>query len=103
MNITTAILICLFLAGSCYFLINWFTFFRRQPNPSVEDRFLAFTILIVATLFWILLIPIYCFKLLTKNLFKLVPVPKRSVTSEAESTIEYAKTLTRKYKINSQI
>ena len=103
MNITAAVSICLFLAGSCYFLINWFTFFRRQPNPSVEDRFLAFTILIVATIFWVLLIPFYCFKLLTKSLFNRWQAPARSVTSKTESTIKYADLLTRKYKIKSTL
>lgn len=103
MNTTTALSICFFLAGSCYFLINWLTFFRRQPNPSVEDRFLAFTILIIATTFWVFLIPFYIFKFFSKNLFKRSSTPERSVTSDTKPTIEYSEVLTREYNIKSQI
>lgn len=70
MNIIVALSICFFLAGTCYFSINWITFFRRQPNPSLEDRFLACTILVVASVFWVLLIPVYAFKLLIKPFLK---------------------------------
>jgi amino acid transporter len=103
MNIIAAISICFFLAGSCYFFINWVTFFRRQPNPSVEERFLAFTILIIATTFWVLLIPFYIFKLLVENLSKRSQAPEREVTSRTEPTIEYSEVMTREYKIKSQI
>jgi len=103
MNIIAAISICFFLAGSCYFFINWVTFFRRQPNPSVEDRFLAFTILIIATIFWVLLIPFYIFRFLIKNIFARSPVSDRAATSRIEPKIEYSEVVTKEYKIKSQV
>jgi hypothetical protein len=79
------------------------TFFRRQPNPSVEDRFLAFTILIIATTFWVLLIPFYIIKLLIKNIFKRPPVPEPAATNRTKSTIEYSEVMTRECKVKSQV
>jgi hypothetical protein len=101
MNIIAALSICLFLAGTCYFSINWFTFFRRQSNPSVEDRFLALTILIVASFFWVLLIPFYIFKFLMKPLFR--QINKQPVKAEVEPSINYSEVLTAEYKVKSQI
>ena len=103
MNIIIAASICFFLAGTCYFLINWFTFFRRQPDPSVEDRFLAFVILIVATIFWVLLIPFYCFKLFANLFFHMRKAKKRSASNATESKTSYSEVLRTEYKVKSQI
>jgi len=103
MNIIIAASICFLLAGTCYFSINWFTFFRRQPEPSVEDRFLAFIILSVATIFWVLLIPIYCFKLFTNLFFNAAKAQKQSVINATKPATDYSEVLRTEYKVKSQI
>jgi hypothetical protein len=103
MNTIIAASICIFLAGSCYFLMNWMTFFHRQPNPSVEDRFLAFTILIVATIFWVLLIPVYCFRLFTNFLSNMPKATKQQTINTAKLTTGYSEVLRTDYKVKSQI
>jgi TRAP-type C4-dicarboxylate transport system permease small subunit len=93
MKIIAITLILFFLAGTCYFSMNWFTFFRHQPRPSVEDRFLALTILFVATIFWVVLIPFYCFKVLIKLVFHQRETPSQPATEETEPAINYSQLL----------
>ncbi|NHC33952.1 hypothetical protein C7B80_17250 [Cyanosarcina cf. burmensis CCALA 770] len=103
MNTIIAASICIFLAGSCYFLMNWMTFFHRQPDPSVEDKFLAFTILIVATFFWVLLIPVYCFRLFTKLFLHAIEAIKQPAINKTKLTTGYSEVLRTDYKVKSQI
>lgn len=52
------ILLIACLSTTFYFFINWLRFCNRTPSSSVEDRFLAVVILVVATILWPVVIPI---------------------------------------------
>lgn len=58
-------LLSVYLIGSCYFFINWFKFFKKNLNSSVEDSFLAIVILIIATVLWPFAVPTYLMEILT--------------------------------------
>ncbi len=64
-------LISAYLIGSCYFLTNWFKFFKKNLNSSVEDSFLAIVILVIATVLWPFAVPISLLEILTLPRHKL--------------------------------
>lgn len=45
-------LVVVYLLVACYFFNNWLIFSKQVPNSSVEDGFLSFVILVIATLLW---------------------------------------------------
>jgi hypothetical protein len=47
-----------------YFFANWFTFSHRHPASNPEEKFLSLIISLVTTVFWPLIIPISCVKIL---------------------------------------
>ncbi|MFM7559500.1 hypothetical protein [Cylindrospermopsis raciborskii] len=47
-----------------YFFANWFTFSHRHPASTPEEKFLSLIISLVTTVFWPLIIPISCVKIL---------------------------------------
>ncbi|WP_353928971.1 hypothetical protein WJM97_11585 [Okeanomitos corallinicola TIOX110] len=49
---------------TCYFFSNWFRFSLRQPASTPEEKFLSFVMSLITTIFWPLIIPISCFKIL---------------------------------------
>lgn len=57
-------LIAAYLFVSCYFFINWLKFFNRI-RLSVEDSFLSFVILVIVTMLWPLVVPMFLMQLLT--------------------------------------
>ncbi len=64
-------LISAYLIGSCYFISNWFKFFKKNLNSSVEDSFLAIVILVIATVLWPFAVPISLLEILTLPRHKL--------------------------------
>ncbi|MGJ5676366.1 MAG: hypothetical protein ACR9NN_22625 [Nostochopsis sp.] len=69
MNKMLSALVISYLLMTCYFCINWLRFHLRHLTNSPEDIFLSLVILAIATIFWPLLIPIHCLKILqTKQL-----------------------------------
>ena len=57
-------LIAAYLLVSFYFFSNWLKFFNRI-SLSVEDSFLSFVILVIVTMLWPFVIPIFLLQLLT--------------------------------------
>lgn len=60
-----------YLIGSCYFFTNWFKFFKKHLNSSIEDSFLAIVILVIATVLWPFAVPISLLEILTFQKLKL--------------------------------
>lgn len=58
-------LLSAYLIVSCYFFTNWFKFFKKHLNYSVEDSFLAIVILVIATVLWPFAVTISLLEILT--------------------------------------
>jgi hypothetical protein len=76
MEILTITLIVSYLLISLCFFINWLNFFKQKQNLAPEDRFLSLVILVIATIFWPVAVPISCMELLKakKSQFIVMPV-----------------------------
>jgi hypothetical protein len=47
-----------YLFLTLYFFTNWLKFFKGKLTWSVEDSFLAFIILVIATILWPFVVPV---------------------------------------------
>ncbi len=54
-QIQLSLLISYFLM-TCYFFTNWLKFSLRHPTSSPEEKFLAFVMFLLTTIFWPLII-----------------------------------------------
>lgn len=52
---------------TCYFLTNWLIFSLRHLASNPEDKFFSFVMFVVTTIFWPLMIPIYCLEMLQQK------------------------------------
>lgn len=57
-------LVVAYLLITLYFFNNWLKFFNRSLLLSVEDRFLSVVVLILVTILWPFVIPVFFLKLL---------------------------------------
>ncbi|MFM2062901.1 MAG: hypothetical protein RLZZ507_2571 [Cyanobacteriota bacterium] len=57
-------LVISYLLMTCYFFTNWLRFSFRHPASTPEDKFLALIMSLITTIFWPLIIPLSCFKIL---------------------------------------
>jgi len=57
-------LLLLYLIITVHFSLNWLKFLNRKSVLSVEDRFFSGVILCIVVIFWPLIIPISCQKIL---------------------------------------
>lgn len=64
MNQIQLTLVISYLLMTCYFFTNWLKFSLRQPASSPEDKFLSFVMFLITTIFWPLIIPISCSKII---------------------------------------
>ncbi|WP_325078894.1 hypothetical protein [Sphaerospermopsis aphanizomenoides] len=64
MNKIQFTLVISYFLMTCYFLINWLRFSLRHPASTPEDKFLSFVMSLITTIFWPLIIPISCLKIL---------------------------------------
>ncbi|TAF07599.1 MAG: hypothetical protein EAZ77_09260 [Nostocales cyanobacterium] len=53
-----------YLLMTCYFFTNWLRFSLRHPTSTPEDKFLSFVMCLITTIFWPVIIPISCLKIL---------------------------------------
>jgi hypothetical protein len=58
------ILVISYLLMTVYFFSNWLRFCLRHPTSTPEDKFLSFVMFLVTTIFWPLIIPISCLKII---------------------------------------
>ncbi len=56
------ILTALYLLSSLYYFVTWFKLFRKATGLSPQEESLSWTVLIVATLLWPLVVPISFFE-----------------------------------------
>lgn len=59
-----------YLLPSSIFLNNWVKFFKQKNNLSPEESFLSFTLLLITTILWPLLIPYHCLEFLKAKMPK---------------------------------
>jgi hypothetical protein len=57
-------LVISYLLMTCYFFTNWLKFSLLHPTYTPEDKFLSFVMFVITTIFWPVIIPISCFKIL---------------------------------------
>lgn len=57
MNHMLLSLLISYLLISCYFLVNWLRFSLSHPTSAPDDKFLAFVMVILTTVFWPLMLP----------------------------------------------
>lgn len=57
-------LISAYLLITFYFFINWLKFFNSSCILSIEDKFLSVVILVIATILWPFVVPIYLLELI---------------------------------------
>jgi hypothetical protein len=57
-------LVISYLLMTCYFFTNWLRFSLRHPTSTPEDKFLSFVMFLITTIFWPLMIPLSCLKIL---------------------------------------
>jgi hypothetical protein len=57
-------LVISYLLITVYFFTNWLKFSLLHPTYTPEDKFLSFVMFVITTIFWPLIIPISCFKIL---------------------------------------
>jgi len=69
--------IIIYLLISLYFARNWLKFFKSSSTPTPENYFLSFIILVIITISWPLVVPLYLITSLTsfvaKRLFSAKP------------------------------
>ena len=58
------LIIVAYLVMTSYFFMNWLKFFKRSPKLSPEEMFLSIVILLIATIFWPIVVPISSLELL---------------------------------------
>ena len=63
------ILVFGYLLISSYFFTNWLNFLQKKPRFSPEEMLLSLVILVIVTILWPFVVPIYCLELLkTRNI-----------------------------------
>lgn len=67
MNRMLLSLVISYLLISGYFLSNWLRFSLRHPTSAPEDKFLSFLMSLMTTIFWPLVIPIFCLDIIKKR------------------------------------
>lgn len=72
MNQIQLTLVISYLLMTCYFFTNWLRFSLRHPASTAEDKFLSFVMSLITTIFWPLIIPISCFKILKDRKLDLI-------------------------------
>jgi hypothetical protein len=72
-----------YLLISLYFAKNWFNFFKSSSTPSPQNYFLSFIILIVITISWPLMLPLYLITSLASF------IVKRLFTTKPKNTYFY--------------
>lgn len=69
-------LVITYLLMTGYFFTNWLRFCLRHPASTPEDKFLSFVMSIITIIFWPLIIPISCLKILkNRQLEALTVIP----------------------------
>jgi hypothetical protein len=58
-NLIIAISISIYLAISLYFGKNWLKFFKTSSTKTPENYFLSLVILVIITISWPLVLPLY--------------------------------------------
>lgn len=77
MNQMQVSLVISYLLMTCYFFVNWLRFSLYHPTSAPEEKFLSFVMSLITTIFWPLIIPISCWKIINKRkleLNHLIPV-----------------------------
>ncbi|AFZ59640.1 hypothetical protein H6G54_13530 [Anabaena cylindrica FACHB-243] len=64
MNQIQLTLVISYLLMTCYFFTNWLSFSLRHPASTPEDKFLSFIMCLTTTIFWPLMIPLWCLKII---------------------------------------
>ena len=49
---------------ACYLFYNWLRFSLRHPTSTPEEKFLSFVMLLITTVFWPVIIPVSCWKII---------------------------------------
>ncbi|MBD2296034.1 hypothetical protein H6G06_21785 [Anabaena sphaerica FACHB-251] len=67
-------LVISYLLMACYFFTNWLRFSLRHPAYTPEEKFLSFVMSLITTIFWPLILPLSCLKIVRNRKLKVSKV-----------------------------
>lgn len=67
-------LVISYLLMTCYFFSNWLRFSLRHPASTPEDKFLSLVLCLITTIFWPVVIPLSCLKIIKNRQLELSTV-----------------------------
>ncbi|MFB2839230.1 hypothetical protein [Floridanema evergladense] len=97
MNLVIATSIIIYLLISFYFGKNWLDFFKPYAAPTPESYFLSFVVLVIITISWPLVVPLYLITFLTSFVAKGLVSAKPKKTDFKQSTTTFTLTVTPVY------
>lgn len=94
MNLIIASSIITYLLISLYFARNWLKFFKSSSTQTPENYFLSLIILVIITISWPLVIPLYLITSLTNFFFKRLfsAKPKNTYFNQSIPTVSVTST-----------
>lgn len=89
MNLIIAASVIIYLLISLYFANNWLKFFKSSSTPTPENSFLSLIILIIITISWPLVLPLYLITSLSSFVVKRVfsAKPKNTFFDQSITTV----------------